>query len=356
MLKVFTFFLMISGLSFAQISITQQDIESAYGVGTTSISHSDSVMSSINIGATGATSWDFSNIGLVSHLSAGSEVVATSAAPELGRFPGTTKVFKSLATSGSAGDAHLYYMVSGSEFSHLGSWVIMSMGGISVVTYTRSFPKSVIMQLPMTYNTSWQTTSTDTMLSLMSGMVLNTDVYTETSSFVVDAYGPCKFPDGVTEDALRLRRTTTTTDQWGTTTEVEYTFHTKSGRSLDIDCLDSNPPNNGVVSVTEVTWQSTGTTDVNEEGVLPAQFQLQQNYPNPFNPSTVIQFSLPNSGHTTLKVFNILGVEVAELVNGFRSAGQYNSVFDAAGLSAGVYFARLQSGNHIQTIKMNLLK
>jgi|GEM_PF-783656 len=91
-------------------------------------------------------------------------------------------------------------------------------------------------------------------------------------------------------------------------------------------------------------------------------FVLQQNYPNPFNPSTNIKFELKNSGHVTLKVFDIMGREVATLANGIFSAGVHNITFDASkagrnvSISSGVYYYRLQTDNYSETKKMLLLR
>jgi hypothetical protein len=95
---------------------------------------------------------------------------------------------------------------------------------------------------------------------------------------------------------------------------------------------------------------------VDEPVNLPAQFSLQQNYPNPFNPSTSIQFSLSNGAQVKLRVFNILGKEVATLVNEWRSAGRYNEKFDASKFSSGVYFYRLDTGNYSAMKQMLLIK
>ena len=99
-------------------------------------------------------------------------------------------------------------------------------------------------------------------------------------------------------------------------------------------------------------------TDVPKENVLPVQYNLSQNYPNPFNPSTVINYQLPVTGYVTLKVYDVLGREVATLVNESQNAGNYKVYFDSNEfhLSSGVYFYRITSGNFIQTKKMILLK
>ncbi|MEP0862183.1 MAG: T9SS type A sorting domain-containing protein [Ignavibacterium sp.] len=101
-------------------------------------------------------------------------------------------------------------------------------------------------------------------------------------------------------------------------------------------------------------------TDVNFDGNnLPQTFQLNQNYPNPFNPSTKISWQSPVSGYTTLKVYDVLGKEVATLVNEYRNAGSYEVEFNVGqtfSLSSGIYFYKLQVGEFIQTKKMILAK
>jgi hypothetical protein len=89
---------------------------------------------------------------------------------------------------------------------------------------------------------------------------------------------------------------------------------------------------------------------------IPIEFILHQNYPNPFNPSTKISWQSPVSGHQTLKVYDVLGNEVASLVNEFRNAGSYEVDFNASSLSSGIYFYKLQAGSFIQTKKMILIK
>ncbi len=97
-------------------------------------------------------------------------------------------------------------------------------------------------------------------------------------------------------------------------------------------------------------------TEVEEiEGEV-SEFGLAQNYPNPFNPSTQISYSLLNPGVTSLKVYNMLGEEVSELVNQFQQRGNFTVDFNAENLSSGVYFYVLKSNNQVETKKMMLLK
>ena len=88
----------------------------------------------------------------------------------------------------------------------------------------------------------------------------------------------------------------------------------------------------------------------------PTEFLLSQNYPNPFNSSSIIKYSVPKSSQVSLKIFNALGEEIAVLVNEEKSSGDYELTWNAANLSSGVYFYRLQAGNFTQTRKLILIK
>jgi hypothetical protein len=98
-----------------------------------------------------------------------------------------------------------------------------------------------------------------------------------------------------------------------------------------------------------------GVTDV-EDNLQPIVYSLEQNYPNPFNPTTVIKYSIPEISKVSLTLFNILGEEVATLVNEEKVADYYTVECNAASLPSGVYFYQLRADNYISTKKMLLLK
>ena len=102
--------------------------------------------------------------------------------------------------------------------------------------------------------------------------------------------------------------------------------------------------------------QYTVPTGVKGKGEILLQFSLGQNFPNPFNPSTVIRYSLSTASHVSLKVFDILGKEMAVLVNERKEAGSFSYQWNTTGLPSGVYFYRLQAGNNTATKKLILAK
>ncbi|MCC6962396.1 MAG: DUF4397 domain-containing protein [candidate division Zixibacteria bacterium] len=93
-----------------------------------------------------------------------------------------------------------------------------------------------------------------------------------------------------------------------------------------------------------------------QAAVLPSDFALNQNYPNPFNPTTTISFALPNAAPVTLTVYNVIGQEVARLVDGPLPAGPHQVTFDAANMASGIYFYRLQTDGFSEQRKMVLMK
>jgi len=127
-----------------------------------------------------------------------------------------------------------------------------------------------------------------------------------------------------------------------------------NGRSIDMSTANTyaftySSPHSFTINGT--------TTKVGMDGAsLPTVYALMQNYPNPFNPSTKISYQIPTKNLVTLKVYDILGREVATLVNAQQNAGQYVATFDGSRLASGVYFYRIQAGTYINTKKLLLLK
>ena len=93
-----------------------------------------------------------------------------------------------------------------------------------------------------------------------------------------------------------------------------------------------------------------------EDQIIVNDYNLYQNFPNPFNPATTIKYQIPELSFVTLKVYDVLGSEIITLVNEEVPIGSYKVEFNAANLSSGVYFYRLQTGSFVETKKMMLMK
>jgi hypothetical protein len=123
-----------------------------------------------------------------------------------------------------------------------------------------------------------------------------------------------------------------------------------NGDSIPSEFDQWNFGNNFIINVID---QPTGSID---KIILPAQFVLEQNYPNPFNPTTMLSFVISQSSFVSLKVFDVIGKEMATLINEEKPAGNYEIQFDASGLSSGIYYYRLEANGYSKTNKMVLLK
>jgi hypothetical protein len=105
-----------------------------------------------------------------------------------------------------------------------------------------------------------------------------------------------------------------------------------------------------------ISWLSSPTSVDETSSILPVEFALLQNYPNPFNPTTSIKFSVPETSSVTIKVFDVLGNEVAVLLDEVKSAGVFKVTYDASETASGIYFYQMKAGNFISVKKMSILK
>ena len=134
--------------------------------------------------------------------------------------------------------------------------------------------------------------------------------------------------------------------------------------SLNVVVFVQSSGSKSVYQSAIIGYDELNVTDVKNENISPLEFILEQNYPNPFNPGTKIHYTIPSviasrtkqSQLVTLKVFDVLGKEVATLVNEEKPAGSYEVEFNAASLSSGIYFYKIQAGSFVETKKMILMK
>jgi hypothetical protein len=117
-----------------------------------------------------------------------------------------------------------------------------------------------------------------------------------------------------------------------------------------------------IVYIDGAQYSNPNATGIKSNNIssTPDQYNLNQNYPNPFNPSTVISYQIPKSSYVTLRVYDLLGREVASLVNEYEQAGSYNIKFNTESmkrnLTSGIYFYTLKAGNFTSTKKLVLMK
>jgi hypothetical protein len=119
--------------------------------------------------------------------------------------------------------------------------------------------------------------------------------------------------------------------------------------------IESNDSNNPIVAV-ECTLTVTGSSGMDDLTGLPTSYDIKQNYPNPFNPSTSLKYALPKEAHVMINIYDILGRRVTTLVDENQQAGYYDITWNASDKTSGIYFARLETEEFSESIKMILLK
>ncbi len=346
MKKLILFVSLLSCSVFAQPTFMSSDFANQLAVGNSATVHEGDSPTTIDIGSTGGgNSWDFTS------LQNGTSTVLTSVdpatTPHISEFPGADIALHSMGLySGEQAEIWGYSQLNGS-FGFMGSAIVVASQPSDLFTI-KDNPPSQDAVFPLTYNTHWTQTITET--SALNG----TPIFQSTYSIdvTVDAYGTMTLPGGASFVALRLRYVETE----GADIKVDYNFVSIEGARISLYASDSNPPASGVINIDGYSWNTAINDAVEKIDNLPEDFSLSQNYPNPFNPSTTINFSIPEASFVSLKVFNSLGEEVETLVAEELSAGNYKYDWSGVNLPSGIYFYKLQSDNFIETKKMILLK
>lgn len=362
-----------AGASAQGITIDSNDVKAMYAVGTTTSFRSDTLTNQLNIGAAGATSWDFSTLATHTRLNLRSVVPSTT--PYFAsNFPSATHALSDTAftysfVDGTFGQVTLkgagynYMTFTGSElldwgFKGTGSAYIVGNPFPAQGAWTKS-PAAVYYSLPLSMGKSWNTTFVETLAGsavILGGTVnVGPTLTNHTITYTVDAYGSLKIPGGSSQEALRIRKVDRYSTTSGSSVRVGYMILAKNGASVQFTVGDTNAVG-GTVAVAGIQWTTATPTAVRQVTGTPAEFSLAQNYPNPFNPSTTIRFALPDRQAVTLRVFNLLGEEVATIVNQTLGAGEHVVEFNATGLATGMYLYKLQAGSMTQTRRMLLVK
>ena len=303
----------------------------------------------VNEGASGSNiPWDFSNVTATGEQWT-AQYVNPSEAPGDSLFPDADVAVN------YDGLSYSFYDTESNTVHSLG----MAYEDFSIVY----FNTEKISEYPFTFNSTFLD-NFQAQYKLGEGLIVHNIGITQ---FTGDAIGNIILPDGSNHAALRVkifRQTAYTIFVAGiplSTTEVKsttYEWYTSESKFpvFGISYLEINV-NGNITTDKKVDYNTETPTDVKDEPKqVVSGFELLQNYPNPFNPSTKISWHTSVGSHQTLKIYNILGTEVATLVDEYKPAGSYEVEFDASKLSSGVYLYKLQSGNFIQTRKMTLIK
>ena len=352
-------FVLFAGVKIsAQITITQSDLQSFTNIGNNLTISIDTSTSSIDIGSTGATSWDFSGISADQQFNVTSE--DPSGTTFAGSFPAATVCLHGTTyVMGYSAESWSYAGVNNALLNY-GMGAQTEISGFQATVIQHIDPAEQTVIVPITMNTNWMQdyVETDSITALGFTTVNTYDTHVENT---VDAYGTITLPGGGMTEALRVRsdvtENTQTSDGSTYSRRISYLFITNTGTQISVDAADTTQPSSGVIDITGITYINAGITGVKQaDNNVPQKFLLEQNYPNPFNPTTQINYSIPSAQKVTLKVYDELGKEVATLVNNEQAAGNYTVDFDASRFASGVYFYRIQAGNFMQMKKMILMK
>lgn len=356
---LFCFLFLTGYTALAQITITVNDLQSYVNLGNIVSAIDDTSTTSLNIGNTGATSWDFSGLSYDRVYTLTS--VAPSGTPLGGHFPSATVSFYDTTNVEGYELQSWIYMGINNGLLNYGSVGQGSVSGFQITSISHNNPAAKNLVLPLTMNTNWSEDYVKTDTTTISPLPPSYSTTNFHDENIVDAYGNMTLPGGGVVPALRLRTDTRSylqaSDGSFYSRDISYLFLTMNGTQIEVDAADTTSLNTGVITVKGITFINAGITAVQPaDNNIPENFNLEQNYPNPFNPSTMISYSIPSSQKVTLKVYDELGREVVTLVNSEQAAGNYNVSFNATGFASGVYFYRLQAGSFIQMKKMILMK
>jgi hypothetical protein len=333
-----------------QITITSADASAMFSLGKTSWNYEDTTTTSLNIGGAGSSSWDFRS--LHADFAASLTSVAPASTPYTADFPAATHAFQTAESmEGIVMTVYQYFTLSTNSLLNPGT-----MGGgtsqFGTVVYSlKNNPAAMDYAFPSTYGSTWNTSYAETYQITVGGYpIVGPTVTNYSDSYSVDAYGPMTIPGGATYQALRIRL-----EERSPELKVSYIFIANEGAIITVSALDTTY-SSGEVQIASVTWISPTAVGVAAEKTTPTEYALSQNFPNPFNPATVIRYQVPVTSSVRLSVYDLIGREVAVLINETKAPGEYTAKFDAKGLSSGVYLYRLEAGNFAQTRRMLLVK
>lgn len=332
----------------AQIVIQQQHVLSIFGPGT-SHRYTEGIEGNINIGRTGGPNvYDFTAFSLANLGTSNNYQVSTL--PQLvGRYPSTAVTMGDSPSTIEKNPVFLF-----------GTDTAFVLGEASLVPQMRfkhHVPAEIMMVFPTSFGATISQTVTEYDTTFTSGgQVASANVSSSLEVTTVDGYGTLKIAGGQYE-CLRMKKAH---NGYG---DKEFIFMTREGVLVLVGGIPLSAADTGLVPGGAQILLANSVAAVENPAGIPEALALDQNYPNPFNPVTTIGFRVPAgqepavvSGVVKLLVYDLLGREVAVLVNATLEPGSYSVPFDASGLSSGLYLARLHAGGATKSISMLLVR
>jgi hypothetical protein len=352
----------------AQITITETDIQNAVlNARRTNYDNGDTLTVNLGTASNSTQTWNFQNLswGNVTHRDTSYEDIVTPAGRlRAEEFPTATAASVGSQSQTNGGFTFtftfaFYYELNVNSLKLLGGALRQQISPPPPPPYvadTTIVVHSVQQYLPLPLVLGLSETWTDTAKSFDGSYEV------QTHTINVNGFGTLTFPDGRTLSVLRIvdDRVDLDYDHNGQYVQRSrrrhITFYAQDFTVLEFD-VDTNYTGGSTLADGWSFQLRTGTLGVEQTSPeVPETFVLSQNFPNPFNPTTQITFSLPEAEYASLKVFNLIGEEVATLVEQQLPAGSYKFNFDASKLPSGLYIYRLSAGTHSQSKKLMLLK
>ena len=334
--------LCVVSTAISQISLTMTDYATSLAPGKTwrTLAPDGSATVSMNVGTASTTqpqTWIVPTIAFVDTFRY--ENLLPSGTPYFSYFPRATHSQRIVVkTPASQLTSYGYYRLASDSLIHLGGAGRIIAPGYDTTSISVKSSLNALFPVRIGSTLSWRDST-----ELGSGYLITRG--TET----VDAFGTLVTSFG-TFQCLRMREIAIGDARIPgfpipPDTTISYTWITREGVVLNASLADG-APTSGMTTLEFPTLQTVITTPVNVSDVAqpPTAFQLFQNYPNPFNPTTSICFQLSTASFATLKVFDVLGREVATLVNDVRPAGAHVVRWDGSSSPSGVYVYRLSAG------------
>ncbi len=344
--------LILPSLNFSQIVIDKDDLIFLNDPGFEFSLHIDFDDTSLNIGELGETAWDFSNLKISEETNF--DLMLPEETPFGDQYPGATTVIHQLATE-KGNELWSYNSYNDDEFVYYGESFTSSKKREAVGSVKYIPPQTRIL-FPATYGDNWSYYGNEIM-SFIDGDDSFVDTTYTKFEFSIDSYGDLTLPGKGTASAIRLFSHLTYYFDNDSVSTAEIWWVSDQGDLVIVyPAFGYADQRTGEIQVGSISWAAGQLTEVTEEEIFPDKIVLRQNYPNPFNPTTKIDYSIPESGFIEMKVYDVLGNEIATLASGFKQAGKYSAEFNGAGLASGTYLVRLTSGKTSETVKMSLIK